>query len=455
MTDDNSKKSGDHMDVPVVTDQAEPKSNFARAAADKKNGDKGGKKADKSRSGSGWLWLLLAAALVGGGGAWAWYNWPQFQAGVQQAIELLPDSDKRESTATVAAPADDTPTGTGESAASPEPATPSPAEAGSRDSAIPQPVAPDSGARVSTPPHQPGAQQAAQQAQAMADMLRELNQQRTTVAQLRQQLAQLQRELAAQSSRLGELGNVSRTDWQLAEADYLLRLANQRLLLERDSRAALGLLEEVDRILRRVDRPDLYGVRQQLARDITDLKMAEDIDQQGLYLRLGALQEQMLKASIQPEFDLAMGASGEEAPDDTADSTQPAWERSWENFTSFLKDSVRIRDGDIDPVLLSPQSEARFRQSLRLNMEQAQLAVLRGDSTVYRDSLKSARQLLLDYGIANQRRDALVRELESMAKEPIEAELPDLNASQKALHDYIERLHNTSPGPAEDGGATS
>ncbi|SDK57858.1 uroporphyrinogen-III C-methyltransferase [Microbulbifer yueqingensis] len=428
----------------MVTEKAESKSNFAKAAAEKSG--KGGKATSgKARSGRShaWVWILLFAAVLGGVGAWAWYNWPQFKVAVEDTVALLKGGEERGEPATVTARQErDTPP-------SREAVPEQPRQAPD------QPTAPDAGEPGSgsaTPPETADTGRN-QQAQAVQALQGQLSQQRSELAQLRQQMAQLQRNLASQASRLGELGNVSRTDWQLAEADYLLRLANQRLLLERDSRAALGLLEQVDEILRRVDRPDLYGVRQQLARDITALKMADDIDEQGLYLQLGALQEQMVQASIQPEFDLAR-----QAPDEPGQAGQeearPAWERSWQNFTGFLKDSVRIRDGSIDPVLLSPQSEARFRQSLRLNMEQAQLAVLRGETQVYRDALKSARQLLVDYGIANQRRDALVRELDELAKQPIKADLPNLNASQRALQDYIEQLHNTSPQPSAEGGKT-
>jgi uncharacterized protein HemX len=150
----------------------------------------------------------------------------------------------------------------------------------------------------------------------------------------------------------------------------------------------------------------------------------------------------MLRLSIQPEFNLATRDPAEQ------EQTKPpqdasVWRNSWNNFLGFLQNSVRIRDGSIDPVLLSPQSEARFRQNLRLNMEQAELALLRGDGTVYKDSLNRARQLLSDYGIDNHQRQVIVRELQELSQQPVDVELPSLNASQSALRNYIERLHKT------------
>ena len=428
MTDDKAKKTGKSPQVPTVTDKAEPKSNFAKSA---QTGKKAAPQKDNTRKGGlGWLWLLVLAAVLGGIGAWGWFNWPQVRSNLAEHLDFLP--------------------GTGDQATEVIAVAPEPAPVTERETAAPESAAP-------TQPERPPAPVSATdvagnsailetQQQAIATLVNQLRQQRTNIAQLQEQLAELQRSVTAQGNRLGELGNTSRQDWQLAEADYLLRLANQRLMLERDSRAALGLLEEVDNILRQVDLPDLYGVRQQLARDITELKLVENIDLEGIYLRLRAVEEQMLRTSIQPEFDLATPATSQPESDTETEVGSP-WTRSWENFTQFMRDSVRIRDGDIDPVLLSPQSEARFRQSLRLNMEQAELALLRADATVYKDSLNRARQLLLDYGVASGKRDLLAAELEELANQNIVADLPSLAASQSALHNYIERLHKTGPTP--------
>ncbi|WP_193165833.1 uroporphyrinogen-III C-methyltransferase [Microbulbifer hainanensis] len=423
MTDKKAKDSGKSPDAPKLTEQAETKSNFAKAAqgSDGKSGGKTDKVAKPARGGRGWLWLLIAALIVGGGGAWVWFNWPQVQATLARHLDFLPgvgsDSGTAQRAETTVTPTENAqPTAGAPPTQSQTPAT--------------TPVQPANGVASEA------------QRQALTELRGQLSQQRSTIAELQGQLAQLQRSVTAQGNRLGELGNASREDWQLAEADYLLRLANQRLILERDSRAALGLLEEVDNIVRQVDLPDLYGVRQQLARDITALKLVDNIDREGIYLRLRALEEQLLRTDIQPQFDLPTLQAAEQKPSEE-DSNASPWKRSWNNFTQFLHDSVRIRDGNIDPVLLSPQSEARFRQSLRLNMEQAELALLREDSTVFKDSLNRARQLLLEYGIENRQREVLARELKDLSEQPIEADLPSLAASQSALRNYIERLHKT------------
>ena len=52
----------------------------------------------------------------------------------------------------------------------------------------------------------------------------------------RSALSQVDQRINAQQQRLINLSTTSREDWLLAEAEYLLRLANQRVLIEREPR---------------------------------------------------------------------------------------------------------------------------------------------------------------------------------------------------------------------------
>ncbi|MFA0810328.1 uroporphyrinogen-III C-methyltransferase [Microbulbifer epialgicus] len=420
-----------------VAEQTQSKSNFAKAAQSKA----ASKKSGTGKGAAPWWWLvfiLLLIALI----AFIWFSWPQFRNSISSHLDFLPGKQNESSQAT---------SNIEEIPPKKVVSNTVPAEQPSQDQpeSQPGPVSTQSPQATSQAP----ALQLDQLQRADTALSNQIQQQAQTIAKLQQQLAVMQRSITAQGNRLGELGNVSREDWQLAEADYLLRMANQRLILEDDSRAALGLVEKVDAILRQVNLPDLYGVRQQLAKDITALKLVENVDREGLYLRLRALEEQLIRARIQPEFDMTQ-TPVKEPQVEPAQENLPAWKRSWRQFTHFLRESVRPIDGDINPVMLSPQSEARFRQTLRLNMEQAQLALLRGDSTVYKDALDSAHDLLMTYGTASTQRNTLAKQLSELSQERIQAQMPDLNASQVALYNYIERLHKTSgqstSAPGED-----
>lgn len=60
------------------------------------------------------------------------------------------------------------------------------------------------------------------------------------LAEQRELIATQQRQIDHNARELLEAGNRTRTDWLLAEAEYLLRIANQRLLIEKDIRGSLS-----------------------------------------------------------------------------------------------------------------------------------------------------------------------------------------------------------------------
>ncbi|HEY8567803.1 uroporphyrinogen-III C-methyltransferase [Microbulbifer sp.] len=450
-------KADKQQNIPLVTEKAEPKgeskSNFAKANTGKTAGKAAAPSGVKKRSPWRWFWLLLlllvAAAVA------AWYLVPGVRQQVSQQLQSLPVIGRHFAADPSGTRSSDTQNASEASSDQQAPQVPideTNATEPTNVSPVPeQPVLQPDESRPAEPAGTSPVPPQDHTAQMIAQLGQQLAQQSQTIQQLEQQLAGLQRNVTAQGNRLSQLGNASREDWQLAEADYLLRLANQRLMLEQDSRAALGLLQEVDTIVRDVDLPDLYGVRQQLARDITALKLAEHVDREGLYLRLRALEEQMVNLNIQPQFDLAKrDAAAAQHQAENKDVGEDHFRSSWDNFVDFLKGSVRIRDGEVDPVLLSPQSETRFRQSLRMNMEQAELAVLRADDTVYKDSLAHARQLLQDYGVDNPQRQVILSELEDLSQQKVTTDLPNLSASQSALRNYIDRMHKVSSGQSPD-----
>ncbi|TBR36406.1 hypothetical protein CBF23_015170, partial [Marinomonas agarivorans] len=60
--------------------------------------------------------------------------------------------------------------------------------------------------------------------------------------------------------KLKRLENTTKEDWKLAEAEYLIRLANQRLLMEKDVIGAKNMLLNAVDILEQLDDPLLFDV---------------------------------------------------------------------------------------------------------------------------------------------------------------------------------------------------
>ncbi len=112
----------------------------------------------------------------------------------------------------------------------------------------------------------------------------------------RRALEDEQRKLAAAQEALdgslavlrAQLGR-GQTGWMLAEVQYLLQVANQRLQLQRDVVTAVAALDGADRRLQELADPGLNPVREQLAREAAALNAVAQPDIPGIALALDSL----------------------------------------------------------------------------------------------------------------------------------------------------------------------
>jgi len=244
--------------------------------------------------------------------------------------------------------------------------------------------------------------------------------------------------LDAQQNRLAEISSTDHSDWKLAEAEYLLKLAHQRVLMEKSPRNAIALMQEADRILRDLDDSNVFPLRDALAQDLTALKLAGSVDTEGLYLRLGALNQEVDALPLQQRFKARpqdKSASGDEQ--------LSSFQRFWQRFSRYF----RVESQREKPIPhLDADSAAYLAQNLRLHFEQAQLALLRGQPDIYKQSLKDAQSLIDKYYPVSETKVALERELEALQQATITVDLPDITHSLDMLHSYIARKHKLAEG---------
>ncbi|WP_372995261.1 uroporphyrinogen-III C-methyltransferase [Marinobacter sp.] len=273
------------------------------------------------------------------------------------------------------------------------------------------------------------------------------------LASQRELIATQQRQIDHNARELLEAGNRTRTDWLLAEAEYLLRIANQRLMIEKDIRGAMSALEAADEVLAESDDIGVYPVRQQLAREILALKGLTDVDRTGLYLKLEAaidsihqLTDQALINENAPGFIASSGA--EEEPGGEPGALAQAWNK----VKSTLMQVVVVRRMD-EPVkpLLSPDQSAYARLNLQLMLEEAEMAVLRGNQPLYERALTKARTTIDDwYDASNARVTALTETLSELAQKNVDPELPDISQSLDLLKERLAGRLNANNGSRED-----
>ena len=250
------------------------------------------------------------------------------------------------------------------------------------------------------------------------------------------QLLLIENRLLVQREELARFGATDRQDWLLAEAQYLLRLANQRLIMADDVVAAKALLLSADSILVEMEDVSLHEVRAAVAADLAAVRAVPKRDIQGIYLNLAALIEQAGKLVI---FQLPEDA--ERAPVEPAENWQARLQQGYEEALLKLSDYVIIRRRDVPiEALMDPQWEGLVRQNLRMLLEQAQVALLSGNQVLFRESLSRANHWVAEFFEADEAAaKALAEEISVLMEKNIAVVMPDISRSLAAVDVALER----------------
>lgn len=245
-------------------------------------------------------------------------------------------------------------------------------------------------------------------------------------------------QLQHNSQRLAELPGAERHDWLLAEAEYLLRLANQRLNLESDADGALAMLKAADNVLLETASPMLDKVRVIIAQEIQTLRAVPAIDLTGAIARIQALQDQIDQLEWMPR-----GISQPEEKTSEVDEQQQEnrWLKAWQKTKAALSSIVRIRDHE-EPLVapLSPDQHYYLQQNMHLMLEQAQVALARQNAGLYTQSIERTQQWLQQFVMMkNANTNAAIEGLQELKSWQVSPEFPVISGSLQALRDLVEQ----------------
>lgn len=258
-------------------------------------------------------------------------------------------------------------------------------------------------------------------------------------------------EVEARLARWDESLNAGqRRIWLVNEADHYIRLAQQHLLLTRDLAGARTLLDVADKLLASHGDSQLLPLREALARDRLALSAALGVDTAGVYLRLAALGERVgaLKLGIAAS-DRPLRLDSE-VPAPAVPENASLLDTGWARLRQLV--TVRRHDQPVQAVL-GEAGQALVREALRLDLAQAQLALLRAEPAVYVASLRAAQARLTRHFqlLPRAELDSLGQELDGLMAVDIRPALPDLATSIGALDALSAREAKTPaalPGKA-------
>jgi len=217
--------------------------------------------------------------------------------------------------------------------------------------------------------------------------------------------------------------------WKILEAQYLLSLAARKLQFESDINAAITLLQQADESLQASGSSNVFAARQAIGADLNALRSVEQLDSEGIYIRLQNLVDQVtdlpLRGSMRDEFQNQQNGTGTAADSAAAESGLVA--RTFD----FLGTVFVWREWDEMPeAMLAPGQDLLIRQRLRLTLEQLQLALSRRDAALFNRGLAESLALFESTLVSDEpASQVLLTELRTLQEIDINPPLPGLSAS--------------------------
>lgn len=271
-------------------------------------------------------------------------------------------------------------------------------------------------------------QQISAQAAATQDVLDGEAAQQATVEQLENQL---QGALA----QIQELDGRRPTDWLIAEADYLVRMAGRKMWLEKDLRTAIMLLGNADQRLKSLADPSVLPVRALIAQDIQALQQVNPVSEVSVALALDGLVKQVDKLAI-----ITPKEANEFTSEEVSDSASDWKQNLLSVWRSLVDDFIRVeyRDEPVEPMMTA-QQEWLSREQIKLALQQAQAAALAGEQALYQASIERAATIISDdYIQSNSDVSGFQSALSQLKNTDISKAVPTELSSQAALESLLD-----------------
>ena len=229
----------------------------------------------------------------------------------------------------------------------------------------------------------------------------------------------------------------------LLEIEYLIRVANQKSTLERNPAAARFLMKEVSERLEKNSNliSEFTIIKEAIDQDIRALETIDLPDISKIYREL----DNIAKRVTSLEFSVDIEGSSKSAKD---------IENTEAGFNNLNTDSVFLDiliselsklvefgkiDNELKPVL-SDKEDHLLRQRVNINLDIAQLSLLRGNNEIFRESLAEAKETLSSHFQLNEELDSIHADLKALDDVLVEKQGASLSRSLSCVRNSINKV---------------
>lgn len=263
-----------------------------------------------------------------------------------------------------------------------------------------------------------------------------------------QQIESLHGRISIVEGSVASLQGIStgaRDAWLLAEAEYYMQIANAQLQLAGNPQLAALALGHADERILQLANPALTNVRRALAEELRALEVMEKPDMAGVTLTLASLAGVVDSLPLRQE--IALAEDDDAAVDPELTGTDRALASLKSAFDSVV--SVRRTDEALQP-LIAPEAQYFLRANLALQLQAARLAILRGEESIFQQSLDDAADWIAEY--YDSESTAVQSALQTIAEirnSVFSVAVPDISESLRLLRQF-NTLADAAAAPADE-----
>ncbi|TDN50261.1 uroporphyrinogen-III C-methyltransferase [Scandinavium goeteborgense] len=276
-----------------------------------------------------------------------------------------------------------------------------------------------------------------------------IKQQADRLAAAKQQQDALTKQLDELQQKVATISGSDAKTWQLAQADFLVKLAGRKLWSDQDITTAAALLKSADASLADMNDPSLINARRAITDDIASLSGVAQVDYDGIILKVNQLSNQIdnLRLADNTDDDSPMDDDSGELS-----SSLGEWrvnlQKSWQNFMdSFI--TIRRRDETAVP-LLAPNQDVYLRENIRSRLLVAAQAVPRHQEQTYKQALDNVSTWVRAYyDTDDATTKAFLDEVDALSQQNINMDVPESLQSQAILEKLMQtRVRNLLAQPS-------
>lgn len=280
-------------------------------------------------------------------------------------------------------------------------------------------------------------------------LTQQLSSAQTALNDARTQQAATAKELEALREKVATISSNDVNAWLVSQADYLVKLAGRKLWSDQDVTTAAALLKSADASLADMNDPSVTSVRRALTQDISTLSSIDQIDYDGIILKLNQLSNGVdnLRLADNDSDDAPMDSDGGELTSSLREWRQNLV-KSWHNFMDdFI--TIRRRDNTAQP-LLAPNQDVYLRENIRSRLLIAAQAVPRHQDEIYKQSIDTVSSWVRAwYDTNDPATKAFLAQLDELSQQSINMNLPDNLESQPLIDKLMQtRVRNLIAQPS-------